>query len=169
MDSVTTRAGYGTGAGHARGWMREEVMPVDKSKKRIRDFTWNDYGISTFRYRELKNFCLQYDEKKSKIHYGLNCICSDGMPKGNTTSNPVERTAINNSIFKRDCEMIELAAKQANPDIWRYILKSVTSDLPYELVEYDEQQGRIPVGKTDFYGYRRLFYKKLHNLKLGTN
>jgi len=31
MASATTRAGYGTGAGHARGWMREEVMPVDKS------------------------------------------------------------------------------------------------------------------------------------------
>ena len=25
MDSATTRAGYGTGAGHARGWMREEI------------------------------------------------------------------------------------------------------------------------------------------------
>ena len=25
-----TRAGYGMGAGHVRGWMREEVMPVDK-------------------------------------------------------------------------------------------------------------------------------------------
>lgn len=31
MDSATTRAGYGTGAGHARGWMWEEVMPMDKS------------------------------------------------------------------------------------------------------------------------------------------
>ena len=28
--SATTRAGYGTGAGHVRGWMREEVIPVDK-------------------------------------------------------------------------------------------------------------------------------------------
>ena len=24
------RAGYGTGAGRVRGWMREEVIPVDK-------------------------------------------------------------------------------------------------------------------------------------------
>ena len=91
------------------------------------------------------------------------------MPKWHMAGNPVERTAINNSVYDHDCEMIELAARQANPDIWRYILKSVTSDLPYELIEYDEQQGRIPVGKTDFYGYRRLFYKNLHNLKLGTN
>nr|DAP85531.1 MAG TPA: hypothetical protein [Caudoviricetes sp.] len=142
---------------------------MDKSKRRIRDFTWNDYGISTFRYRELKNFCLQYDEKKSKIHYGLNGVSNNGMPKGNSMGNPVEVNAISNTVYKRDCEMIEEAARQACPEFWRYIVKSVTNDLPYELIEYDEQQGRIPIGKTDFYGYRRLFYKNLHNLKLGTN
>ena len=30
MASVTIRAGYDTGAGRARTWTREEVMPMDK-------------------------------------------------------------------------------------------------------------------------------------------
>ena len=32
MDNATTRAGYGTGAGRARGWMREEVRPVKQTE-----------------------------------------------------------------------------------------------------------------------------------------
>lgn len=140
---------------------------MDNKKKRIRDYTWNDYGISKFRYQELKAFCLQYDEKKSKIKYGLNAIVNDGMPKGNTTGNPVESIAIENAAIERDCQMIEEAAIATNPTIWKYILKSVTKDLPFELIEYDEEYGRITVGKTDFYGYRRLFFKKLHILKIG--
>ena len=32
MASATTRAGYGTGAGRARGWMREEVMPMKQTE-----------------------------------------------------------------------------------------------------------------------------------------
>lgn len=32
MASATTRAGYGMGAGHAHGWMREEVMPMKQTE-----------------------------------------------------------------------------------------------------------------------------------------
>jgi hypothetical protein len=49
-----------------------------------------------------------------------------------------------------DCKMIEEAARD--------LLKSVTDDLSYEYLEFDDTLGRIPVGKTDFYGYRRKFY-----------
>ena len=43
----------------------------------------------------------------------------------------------------------------------------MTNDLPYQYIEYDEKLGRIPVGKTDFYALRRLFYHFLDNLKNG--
>lgn len=142
------------------------MEPLNK-QKRIRDYSWDDYGISTFRYRELKNFCLQYDEKKSKIHYGLNSIVNDGMPKSNLSGNPTERVAMENLENQKDCRMIEEAAVATNPGIWKYILKSVTNDLPYELVEYDEEQGKIAMCRTDFYGYRRLFFRNLHLLKIG--
>lgn len=43
-------------------------------KKRLREMTWEDYGISRHRYEELRAFCLQYDEKKSKIQRGLSAV-----------------------------------------------------------------------------------------------
>ncbi len=136
-------------------------------KKRLRDMTWDDYGISKHRYQELKAFCLQYEEKKNKIRYGLSAVQSDGQPKAHNTGSQVENQAIENANYQRDCEMIEQAAIKTCPDLYRYIIKSVSLGLAYEHVEYDEKAGRIPVGKTDFYAYRKLFYYNLHKLKIG--
>lgn len=137
------------------------------AKKRLRDMNWDDYGISKNRYKELKAFCLQYDEKKSKIKYEISATQNDGQPRGHNTRSRTEDQAIENDIYKRDCAMIEEAAIRANPCIWKYILKSVTLGLPYEFVEYDEEMGRIAMGKTDFNAYRRLFYHYLDLLKIG--
>lgn len=51
-----------------------------------------------------------------------------------------------------------LAADEANTSIAKYILISVMKNKSYEGIEYVEGLGRIPCGRTDFYGYRRLFY-----------
>ena len=42
-----------------------------------------------------------------------------------------------------------------------WILLSVTKSKSYDLIEFDYKLGRIPVGRSDFYGFRRKFY---HNL-----
>lgn len=147
----------------------EEGSGIHLEKKRLRDMTWDDYRISKHRYQELKAFCLQYDEKKNKIRYGLSSVQNDGTPTGGGAGRPTERQAIDNEQYKRDCLMIEEAAVKANPGIWKYILKSVTLGLPYEFIEYDEDLGRITVGKTDFYAYRKLFYHFLDLEKLGIN
>lgn len=42
-----------------------------------------------------------------------------------------------------------------------WILLSVTKRKSYDRLEFDLQLGRVPVGRTDFYGFRRKFY---HNL-----
>lgn len=136
-------------------------------KKRLRDMTWDDYGISKHRYQELKAFCLQYEEKKNKIQYGLSSVQNNGAPAGCGVGRPTERQAIDNEQYKRDCLMIEEAAVRANPGIWKYILKSVTLGLPYEFIEYDEEQGKIPMCRSDFYGTRRKFYAILNELKIG--
>lgn len=138
-----------------------------EKKKRLRDMTWDDYGISRNRYKELQAFCLQYDEKKSKINRGINAVANDGMPKGNFKKNTLEMNAIRNVIYQRDCEMIEQAAVAASSEIYPYIIKSVTNDLSFPFIEYDEKLGRIPIGKTEFYGYRRLFYHYLDLIKSG--
>ncbi len=55
-------------------------------------------------------------------------------------------------------EIAHTAANTANKDIAEYILLSVMKNKSYEGVEYAEKLGRIPCGRTDFYGYRRYFY-----------
>lgn len=124
-------------------------------KKRLRDMTWDDYGISRNRYKELKAFCLQYEEKKKGIQHSV------------MSRQSVEWQAIINAANSRDCRLIEEAAIRANPGIWKHILKSVTQDLPYKYVEYSDEFGRIMVCRTDFYAYRRLFYYYLDGLKIG--
>lgn len=135
-------------------------------QKRLRDMTWEDYGISKNRYAELKAFCLQYGEKKSKIKYGISAAQYDGQPKAHSTGSQTERQAIDNMIYTKDCAMIEEAAIRTNPEIWRYIVKSVTLGLSYEFIEYDNEQGKIPMCKNDFYGTRRKFFSILNKMKL---
>lgn len=135
-------------------------------QKRLRDMTWEDYGISKNRYAELKAFCLQYGEKKSKIKYGISAAQYDGQPKAHNTGSQTERQAMDNVIYMKDCAMIEEAAIRANPGIWRYIVKSVTLGLSYEFIEYDNEQGKIPMCRRDFYGTRKKFYAILNEMKL---
>ena len=135
-------------------------------QKRLRDMTWEDYGISKNRYAELKAFCLQYEEKKSKIKYGISAVQYDGQPKAHNAGSQTERQAMDNVIYTKDCAMIEEAAIRANPEIWRYIVKSVTRGLSYEFVEYDNEQGKIPMCRRDFYGTRKKFYAILNEMKL---
>ena len=140
-------------------------------KKRIRNMSWNDYGISVHRYNELKAFCLQYDEKKSKINRELSGVSCDGMPKGTGKHDGLENNAIRNAMYETDCRMIEdaalLTSKDVTPDFHKFIIKAVTNDLSYEYIMWLEDAGQIPVGKTDFYAYRRLFYNYLDRLKSG--
>jgi hypothetical protein len=139
----------------------------------MRDMSWEDYGISKNRYRELKAFCLQYEEKKTKIHYGLPSTRNDGMPGGSlSTRSPVEQQAIDNAMYMQDIRMIEEAAVRTDPTLWQYILKSVTQDLKYEFIQYDKELGHIPVSRNEFYGLRRKFYYNLNEIKKrnwGTN
>lgn len=135
-------------------------------KKRLRDMTWDDYGISKNRYRELRAFCLQYDEKRSRVRYGISSVQRDGTPSGNFRESPVEKQAIENSALLRDIRMIEEAAIKADPGVWKYILRSVTQGLSYEYIEYDEELGRIPMCRRDFYGTRKLFYSILNDIQL---
>lgn len=93
------------------------------------------------------------------------------MPKGTGKHDGLENNAIRNAIYETDCRMIEeasmLASKDITPDFYKFIIKSVTNDLSYEYIMWLEDAGQIPVGKTDFYAYRRLFYHYLDRLKSG--
>lgn len=59
------------------------------------------------------------------------------------------------------------AARRASEIISEYILLSVRENLSYDDLEYNSGLGRIPIGRTDFYGYRRLFYHYFDTLMKG--
>lgn len=134
--------------------------------ERQRNISWEKYGISKYRYRELKFFCLQYKEKKEKIRRGL--TRGAAVQTTSTGNSKVESQAINNVRYAADVEAIEECCKEAHKDLAPYILQSVTEDITYEAII---SQKRIPYGKTDFYAARRYFYYLLDMRlkKVGTN
>lgn len=134
-------------------------------KKRLRDMTWEDYGISKYRYRELKAFCLQYPEKKEQMSYGLNSVVGDGSGRSGKIGRPTESQAMHNENYSRDIMIIEQAAIAASADIYPWILASVTEDLNYEELLVHTSLGPVPVNRFDFYGLRRKFYAILHTRK----
>lgn len=108
-------------------------VPKPVRQKLPRFVTWDDYGISKARYRELRELCRsrKYDD------------------------------------------MVRSAAYKANPEIAEYIVLSVRDNVSYDnfcAPKYTEKLGGIYVCRTDFYGYRRLFYHHFDEaLKNGTN
>ena len=95
------------------------------------------YYISKHRYLELKHFCLQYPEWRAEVSK-LNYFGSagDGI-RGSEPSKPVE------------------SCLAADPDIFEWLLKSVTLGLSYETLSTLE----IPCGRGYFYErYRKFFW-----------
>lgn len=124
---------------------------MDKIKKR--DMKLSDYNISRAKYNELKYFCMQYNEKKRELQgrYGLWAMISDGQPKGNLPGKPTESIAVENTMLQRDIDLIERTAKEADPDIYQWLMKNITEGIPYEWLN-------APVGRRQFYESRRYFF-----------
>ncbi|CAK7079485.1 MAG: hypothetical protein ENTA_01413 [Enterocloster clostridioformis] len=79
MASAATRAGYGTGAGRAHGWMREEVRPVDKEK------TENEKKKEVLMsYQKEKRRVRRLEEQLEELRRNKMSpsVTNDGMPHG---------------------------------------------------------------------------------------
>lgn len=132
--------------------------------KRLRSLTWEDYGISKGRYRELQGFCLQYKQKK-KDAKGLEdyALAAVTETKALQYYKKAERAI-------RDCRMIEEAAMWAANDagyknVWRAIIRNVTDGIGYDnlcRIYY------LPFSVADFYGIRRAFFHRLNQLRNDT-
>lgn len=120
---------------------------------RKRDMKLSDHNISRDKYNELKYFCLQYWQKKQEIdrNYGIDGFSQDGMPRGTSSGNPTEKKALRIAQLKRDTELIEQTAIEADAEIHPWILKNVTSGVPYEYMD-------VPISRTKFYDSRRYFF-----------
>ena len=96
---------------------------------------------------------MQYWQKKQEIdrNYGIDGFSQDGMPRGTSSSNPTEKKALRIAQLKRDTELIEQTAIEADTEIHPWILKNVTSGVPYEYMD-------VPMGRKKFYEARRYFF-----------
>ena len=76
---------------------------------------------------------------------------NDGMPKGNLSGDATAQEAVRNTMMQEDIHLIEETARKAAPEIYKWILKNVTEGIPYEWLD-------VPVGRRQFYEYRRYFF-----------
>ena len=125
----------------------------DLNGVRKRDMKLSDCNVSRAKYNELKYFCMQYDEKKRELNqgYGLRAIVSDGMPRSSLPGNPTESAAVRNSMLKKDVDLIEQTAEEADADIYPWLIRNVTQGIPYEWLD-------VPLSRSRFYDGRRYFF-----------
>lgn len=119
-----------------------------------KDLNLEKYKISKYRYRELKYFCLQYDEKKQRLAAlrGLGAVRYSSEPHGSGISDPTAAKAERVQQLVQDIEMIEQTAMEVDPIHYDSLLANVTAaNLPYEYLS-------PACGRRQFYENRRKFF-----------
>lgn len=118
------------------------------------------YWINRHRYYELKHFCLQYQIwKKARAAIDGSSERSFEAAVHSQTgsiSNPTATAADARLFYTNRIEMVERAARDADPVIGVYILKGVTEGISYEILNTREP---VPCCKDTYYElYRRFFW-----------
>lgn len=116
-----------------------------------KDLKLDKYNISPEKYRELKYFCKQYEEKKANIQYGITAINQDKSGASDGIGSPTEAQALRNERYLKEVELIEQTAIEVDSELKEYIIKAVTQDLTYEYLN-------VPCGRRQFYTKRRQFF-----------
>ncbi len=116
-----------------------------------------EFNISRHRYRELKEFCLQYGEKKEKLRqlYSLSSAQPDVAVMGGEPGKPTERKAISALQLKNDMEIIDEALKDAcgaDVGLLPLLKKNVTEGVGFDRLGY------VPCSIRNFYQIRRKFF-----------
>ena len=126
---------------------------------RVRAMNEKKYNISKHRFLELYHFCLQYNEWKDELEYKNDTVKSieiTDAPKGRGNGDATANLAVRRTELEEKCKIIEQTAIEADPNIYRYIIKAVTNDnVTYQ---YLKQTMKIPCGKDMYYDRRRKFY-----------
>lgn len=133
----------------------------------VRPLNNKKYHISKHRFAELYHFCLQYNEWKLDLRYRTDTVKSAGcigekLPQGD--QNPTETLAIERVILEEKCRLIEDTVREAEPEIYPYLLKAVTNE-DITFLYLKEMMG-IPCGKDLYYDRRRRFYYLLAQKKI---
>ena len=109
----------------------------------------NPYYISKHRRLELVHFCLQYPEWKEYL--------SSIGRRGTTDefSDPTGEEAIRRVLYSRNIDIVERCCKASGPDIYEYLLRSVTLGESYVLLA---TKYSIPCSKDYFYSRFHKFW-----------
>jgi len=104
----------------------------------MRDNGIRKAGISCWRYRELRAFCRQYDEKRAKAlrMTGSPAAAQDAGGSGD---------AAHREKLLGDCRLIERTAQQADPAGSEAIIRNAARGVRYE--------------ETGYYGERTTFFR----------
>ena len=116
-----------------------------------------EYGISRHRYRELKEFCLQYYEKTSELKeiYALSSVSPDSAFNSGVPGKPTENKAMRANQLSRDIETIDKALALAcgnDVGLIEQLKRNVTLGIGYDSLGY------VPCAARVFYKCRRKFF-----------
>lgn len=120
----------------------------------------NKYWIDRHRHYELKHFCLQYPLWKSS-YAELNNLkvavpSMDGVSSSNIPGDPTASYVMMKIYYEDKIDLIERTAKEADDELYPYLLKAVTEGLSYT---YLRTKLNIPCGRDMYYDrYRRFFW-----------
>lgn len=118
----------------------------------------NKYWIDKHRHYELKHFCLQYPTWK-KIYSSIGDITIGNnimRSRNNSISDPTSKMAMKRLMYKNRIDLVEQAAREADPALYEYILKAVTEGLSFT---YLRTKLQIPCGRDMYYDrYRKFFW-----------
>ena len=131
-----------------------------------RNLRLEKYDISSKRYKELCGFCEQYPEWQDYLLLNANSLKSpklSDMPSSpNVNGDETSNIAIKCCDYESKCNLIERVAKEASPEFWHYIIKSVCYEVSLRyLLAYEH----MPLSKSAFYERRRYFFYLLDKEK----
>ncbi len=116
-----------------------------------------EYSISRHRYRELKEFCLQYEEKKSELQqiYTSSSVSPEVAVMGGIPGKPTEQKAMRASQLNGEIELIDNCIREACGDdvgLIEQLKRNITLGVGYDGLGY------VPCGVRQFYKCRRKFF-----------
>ena len=112
------------------------------------------------RYRELKYFCLQYEDKKKELEnicYLTSNIKDNESSNKNIDRNKIEKLTIKKINLEKQIEIIEKTAHEVTEDLYDYLLKNVTQGIPWEYLD-------IPISRSGFYYLRSRYFYNLSKI-----
>lgn len=121
-------------------------------KTRIGDMGWDDYGITKQHKKELVAFCLRYPEMRKQIRQARKPESKGKEADMGPKTPQADQNARKQQTLQKDMLMIDQTLYEANPEIYKYLKKSVTEGSRYM------ELGMVPINEKDFYGYKRYFY-----------